>query len=63
MAYTPAASITLPVTITIGDLSCEAGTITVDAGKAGSIRREIATFLREAADIYEQSTAEEVTTP
>lgn len=53
MAHTPAASITLPVTITVGNLPCEAGTITIDPGAAGSIRREIAAFLREAADIVE----------
>ncbi|MES9554789.1 MULTISPECIES: hypothetical protein [unclassified Streptomyces] len=54
MAHTPAASITLPVTITVGNLPCEAGTITIDPGDvAGSIRREIAAFLREAADIVE----------
>ncbi|MEU0102218.1 hypothetical protein [Streptomyces sp. NPDC006267] len=62
MAYTPAASITLPVTITVGELPCQAGTITIEPGDTeGSLRREIAAFLREAADIYEQ-TAEEVTT-
>ncbi|MEU4178190.1 hypothetical protein [Streptomyces sp. NPDC026589] len=63
MAYTPAVSITLPVMITVGDLSCEAGTITIEPDDtAGSIRREIAAFLREAADVVERS-AEEVTTP
>ncbi|MGW1151980.1 hypothetical protein ACWD45_11965 [Streptomyces rubiginosohelvolus] len=54
MAHTPAVSITLPVTITVGGLTCEAGTITVDPGDAaGSIRSEIAAFLREAANIVE----------
>ncbi|MFI0593690.1 hypothetical protein [Streptomyces griseus] len=54
MAHTPAVSITLPVTITVGDLPCEAGTITIDPGDAaGSIRSEFAAFLREAADIVE----------
>ncbi|WP_405195169.1 hypothetical protein [Streptomyces anulatus] len=63
MAHTPAVSITLPVTITVGGLPCEAGTITVEAGDvAGSIRRDLPALLREAADYYEQ-TAEEVTTP
>ncbi|WP_430479316.1 hypothetical protein ACQZM9_21800 [Streptomyces sp. P11-1] len=54
MAHTPAASITLPVTITVGDLPCQAGTITIDPGDvAGSIRSKFAAFLREAADIVE----------
>ncbi|MGC5343655.1 hypothetical protein [Streptomyces sp. DT171] len=63
MAYTPAVSITLPVTITVGELPCEAGTITFGAGDApGSIGRVLAAFLRTAADYYETA-AEEVTTP
>ncbi|WP_326678521.1 hypothetical protein [Streptomyces sp. NBC_01237] len=54
MAYTPAVSISLPITITVGDLPCEAGTITIDPGDvAGSIRSEFAAFLREAANIVE----------
>ncbi|MER7726400.1 hypothetical protein [Streptomyces sp. NPDC096323] len=57
----PLPPITLPITITVGDLPCRAGTITIEPGDvAGSIRSEIAAFLREAADICEQS-AEEVT--
>ncbi|MGW9385396.1 hypothetical protein [Streptomyces globisporus] len=54
MAYTPAVSITLPVTITVGGLPCEAGTITVEAGDvAGALRRDLPALLREAADCYE----------
>lgn len=60
----PLPSVTLPITITVGDLPCQAGTITIEPGDvAGTVRREVAAFLREAADIYEQCPAEEVTDP
>ncbi|MER8086605.1 hypothetical protein ABTZ57_16080 [Streptomyces sp. NPDC094048] len=60
----PLPAVTLPITITIGDLSCQAGTITIEPGDVvGTIRREVAAFLREAADIYMQCSAEEVTDP
>ncbi|MFI8200040.1 hypothetical protein ACIF6K_26550 [Streptomyces sp. NPDC085942] len=63
MAHTPAVSITLPVTITVGGLPCEVGTITAEEGDmAGALRRDLPALLREAADYYEQ-TAEEVATP
>ncbi|WP_329219232.1 hypothetical protein [Streptomyces microflavus] len=62
MAHTPAVSITLPVTITVGGLPCEVGTLTIDPGDVeGALRRDLPALLREAADACEQSTAEEVT--
>ncbi|AGK80409.1 hypothetical protein SFUL_5521 [Streptomyces microflavus DSM 40593] len=63
MAHTPAVSITLPVTISVGGLPCEVGAITFDAGDvAGALRRDLPALLRKSADYYEQ-TAEEVTAP
>ncbi|MDT0432795.1 hypothetical protein [Streptomyces salyersiae] len=63
MAYTPIApTVTLPITVTVAGLPCQVGTLTIEPDDVpGSIRREVATFLREAADIYEQCPDEEVT--
>ncbi|MGW1405032.1 hypothetical protein [Streptomyces sp. NPDC002403] len=56
-------SITLPVTITVGGMPCQAGTITTDPTDThGSISRCLADFLRDVADVIEQTTSEEVTT-
>ncbi|MFS0695120.1 hypothetical protein [Streptomyces nitrosporeus] len=62
MAHTPPMPVVpLPITVTVGGLSCHVGTVTVEPDDVpGSIRQEIAACLRAVADYYEQC-PEEVT--